>query len=70
MPQKRNGTGVPAERLIAILRGWDVTPEQLAAQIERVKETTAQGYLIVLCPIEQSWQPVLFDLPESVVIDD
>lgn len=70
MPPKRGGTGVPAERLIAILQGWDVTPDQLAAQIERVNETAALGYLVSLCPLEQSWQPVVFDLPESVATDD
>ena len=70
MPTQRNGTGVPANRLIAVLQGWDVTPEQLAAQIERVKETAALGYLVALCPIEQDWQPVVFDLPESATMDD
>jgi hypothetical protein len=65
MPPQRDGTGVPAERLIAILQGWDVSPEQLAAQIERVNETDARGYLVALCPIEQDWQPVVFDIPQS-----
>ena len=69
MPSKRDGVGVPAGRLIAVLQGWDVSSAQLEAQIERVKETKALGYLVSLCPIDQSWQPVVYDLPESVVTD-
>lgn len=69
MPSQRDGVGVPAGRLIAVLQGWDVSPIQLEAQIERVKETESLGYLVSLCPIDQSWQPVVFDLPKSVVTD-
>lgn len=67
MPSKRDGVGVPVGRLIAVLQGWDVTSVQLEAQIERVKETKALGYLVSLCPIDQSWQPVVFDLSENRV---
>ncbi len=70
MPPKRNGTGVPVTRLIAILQGWNVAPEQLAEQIARVNETEALGYLVCLSPIEQSWQPVVFDLGESAVTEE
>jgi hypothetical protein len=69
MPAKRDGVGVPAGRLIAVLQGWDVSSIQLESQIERVKETEAIGYLVALCPIDQNWQPVVFDLPASVVTD-
>lgn len=69
MPAKRDGVGVPTGRLVAVLQGWDVSSIEMEAQIERVRENKAQGYLVALCPINQSWQPVVFDLPESIVTE-
>jgi hypothetical protein len=65
MPRLRNGTGVPPHRLIAILQGWDVTEEQVSAQIDQAKRAHSAGWMIVLSPIDQSWKPVIFDLPEA-----
>ncbi len=69
MPQRRDGTGVTPDRLIAVLQGWNVSSEQVAAQIAQAKQVDAAGWLISLTPIEQSWEPVLFDLPASIVVD-
>jgi hypothetical protein len=61
MPRKRNGTSIPTNRLIAILQGWDVTPEQISAQIARSEEAGAAGYLVSLMKIDQSWEPRIVD---------
>ena len=57
MPPKRNGTSIPTSRLIAVLQGWDVTPEQIKAQITRSDEAGAAGYVVSLMKIDQSWEP-------------
>ena len=64
IPRLRSGTGVPPERLIAVLQGWDVTDSQIQAQQTHAIRAGAAGWLLSLTPIEQSWQPVMFDLPE------
>ena len=65
MPPKRNGIGIPARRLIAVLQGWDVTPEQVKAQIENVGRAQAAGYVVALTKIDQSWEPRIIALPAS-----
>ena len=57
MPPKRKGKSIPADRLIAVLQGWDVTPEEVKAQIERSSEAGAAGYVVSMVKIEQSWEP-------------
>ncbi|MBI3852952.1 MAG: hypothetical protein HY298_22075 [Verrucomicrobia bacterium] len=57
MPPKRNGTAVPENHLIAVLQGWDVTPEQISAQVARSQEAGAAGYVVSLMKIDQSWEP-------------
>jgi hypothetical protein len=57
MPSKRNGTPIPAGRLVAILQGWKVTPEQIDAQIARTREAGAAGYVVALTEIQQGWEP-------------
>ncbi|MFN3650602.1 MAG: hypothetical protein ACK47B_13580 [Armatimonadota bacterium] len=57
MPPLRKGAAVPAERLVAVLQGWDVTPAQRQAQIEQSRAAGAGGYLVAEIEIEQGWQP-------------
>lgn len=59
MPPKRGGQPVPTSDLIAVLQGWDVTPEQRDAQIAQAKDAGSAGYLLSLVKIEQSWEPRL-----------
>jgi hypothetical protein len=63
MPRLRDGIGVTPDRLIAVLQGWDVSPSQIEFQIQQAKQAKAAGWLVCLTPIDQSWQPVVFDLP-------
>jgi hypothetical protein len=57
MPPRRDGTAIDANRLIPILQGWDVTPDDVRTQVERVSESAAQGYVVSLIEIDQSWTP-------------
>ncbi len=63
MPRLREGQGVATDRLIAVLQGWNVTEAQIESQVRQAKHSHAAGWLIALAPIDQSWEPVLFDLP-------
>ena len=57
MPARYKAAGVPAQRLVAILQGWDVTPEQLAAQIAQAEAAGAAGYVVSRMKIIQDWEP-------------
>jgi len=57
MPPRRGGTPVAADRLIAVIQGWDVPEAFLAAQKLRVRAAGAAGYVVASFPVEQSWQP-------------
>ena len=48
----------PAGQVISVLQGWDVPDGALEAQIAQSRRGGADGQLIALCPIEQSWWPV------------
>ncbi len=64
LPPDRQVQVLPANRLLAVVQGWDVTDEQLAAQIERALESGVGGYLVARAKIDQSWRPQLLDLKE------
>ena len=55
--------GVPAGRVIAVLQGWDVSPSDVAAQIDHAQASGAAGYLVARVKIDQSWEPRLHRLP-------
>ena len=57
MPARYNAAGVPAQRLVAVLQGWDVTPEQVAAQIAQAEAAGAAGYVVSHMKINQEWEP-------------
>ena len=48
----------PNANLIAVVQGWDVTPEELGAQLEQAATHGAGGVLILEEPLEQSWWPL------------
>jgi hypothetical protein len=62
MPPKREGKAIPAGRLIAVLQGWDVTYAQRQAQIARIREAGARGFVMAEIPIEQGWTPRIFSV--------
>jgi hypothetical protein len=57
MPPKHGGRAVEPQRLIAVLQGWDVTPDQLAAQRSQAEAVGAGGILVAFAKIDQSWSP-------------
>ena len=58
-PVANNAKPVPADRLIAVLQGWDVSPVEIAAQIQRAAEAGTENYVVVKSKIDQDWQPRL-----------
>lgn len=56
-PAKNGGSKIEVSRLIAVLQGWDVSPAEVAAQVERAKAAGAGGYIVALAKIDQSWTP-------------
>ena len=64
LPQ-RDGRAIPQGRLIAVLQGWEVNPEQQRTQIRQAEEAGTAGYVMALTKIDQSWEPRLMTLPKS-----
>ena len=57
MPPKRGGEGLPANRFIAVLQGWEVSAEEIEAQKRQAKAAGAAGWILAEVEIEQSWEP-------------
>jgi len=66
MPLRYGTNGVPADRLIAVLQGWDVTPQEIQNQLGQAEKTGAAGEVVSYIPIEQSWSPRVFDFKQLV----
>jgi hypothetical protein len=65
MPPQRRGQAIPADRVIAVLQGWDVTPAERDAQIRRAEEAGAAGTVVALMKIEQGWEPQIVRVPQA-----
>jgi hypothetical protein len=63
LPPERKGEAVPADRLLPVLQGWDVTAAQREAQVRRAREAGARGYVMAEMKIEQGWQPRMVRVP-------
>lgn len=57
MPPRHNGKAIGASRLLPVLQGWDVSKEEIAAQIRMAEESGAAGYVVSYLKIDQGWQP-------------
>lgn len=64
MPMRYGSNGVLPSRLIAVLQGWDVTSQQIAAQLDQAQKAGAAGVLVSFVPIEQSWEPRVFRMAD------
>ena len=60
MPPRHNRESVPASKLIAILQGWDVTQDQITAQIRIARASGVADYVVALAKIRQDWEPRVF----------
>jgi hypothetical protein len=65
MPPKRGGTAISADRLIAVVQGWDVTEEELIVQQRLVEDSGAAGCIVVKSRINQDWTPKMFPLKSA-----
>ncbi len=63
MPPQRGGKAVSADRLVAILQGWDVSAAQIQAQISQALAAGAGGYVVARTKIDQDWSPKMFTVP-------
>lgn len=57
MPPRRGGRAVSTDRLAAVLQAWDVTQEEILAQIAQTRLAGAGGYVLAFTPLDQSWEP-------------
>ena len=57
MPPRHHGKSIPSSRIIAILQGWNVSAEEIAAQRTSAARARANGYVVAYDKIDQSWQP-------------
>jgi hypothetical protein len=58
----RGDAGVPPERTIAVIQGWDKPESDRVALIARAKRAGG-GWVIARTKVEQSWEPRLVELP-------
>jgi hypothetical protein len=54
----RGGARAGGARLISVLQGWDVTGDELAAQIAQSRAGSSAGTLVCGAVIDQSFWPV------------
>ena len=57
MPPQHGAKGVEAQRLVAVVQGWDVAADELAAQRKQVETAGAAGIVVAFARIDQSWSP-------------
>jgi hypothetical protein len=65
MPPQRLGRAISPDRVIAVLQGWNVTPAERDAQIQRAEEAGAAGTVVALMKIEQGWEPRILRVPQA-----
>jgi hypothetical protein len=58
----QNGPKVSTSRLIAVLQGWDVSADELKAQISRAEAAGALGIVVAEARIDQGWEPRIVSL--------
>ncbi len=56
------GTPLPSERAVAVIQAWG-TPEPAADRLLKRVEPLARGWVLMLDPVEQSWEPRTVAMP-------
>ena len=56
-PTRQKSPSIKASRIVAILQGWDVSAEELSAQVAQAEAAGAAGYIVAFAKIDQSWSP-------------
>jgi hypothetical protein len=62
MPARYESKGVPVDRLVAVVQGWDVEPAQLQAQIRAASGAGASGVVVAYAELDQNWQPRIHEI--------
>ena len=57
MRRKHEATGLPPNRLVAVLQGWEVSQDEVDAQIDAAQAAKTHGILLVVSKQDQSWRP-------------
>ncbi len=57
MPPQNGAKGVEPQRLVAVVQGWGVAADELAAQRKQVETAGAAGLIVAFAKIDQSWSP-------------
>ena len=60
----KDGTPLPAERTIAVLQAWGTPGPAVGPLLKRV-EPRSRGWVLMLDPIEQSWEPRAAAMPRE-----
>ncbi len=67
VPLRNQGKPINAERLLAVLQGWDMTPQEVEQQTEVATVAGVNRYLVAYSRIDQSWQPKMLKLNDSEI---
>ncbi len=57
VPARHGASAVSPDRLIAVLQGWDVTDDEIEAQVGRAGEAGVTEWVVARERIDQSWEP-------------
>ena len=60
MPPKHGGRAIEPQRLMMVVQGFDITADELAAQIRQAENAGAAGILVAYAAIDQSWRPRMY----------
>ena len=60
----KDGTPLPAERTIAVIQAWGTPGPAVGPLLKRV-EPRSRGWVLMLDPIEQSWEPRAAAMPRE-----
>ena len=54
----RYGEHAPVTKLMPVIQGWDVSGEEIKAQVDFVSNTSVRGYILGRFPLDNSFWPV------------
>jgi hypothetical protein len=57
MPPQHGAAAVAAQRLIAVVQGWDVSEQQIQQQTDRALAAGVAGVVVSRTKIDQRWEP-------------
>ena len=69
MPKARNGKGLKPDRLVAVIQGWNVSPEELEQQQQIANRLKPAGILICLPRSSSPGNPELYPYQSRAEID-